>query len=194
MPSQSTEGSWTTSSTEDPRTAEAADLRTRLAISEEENSRLKAEISRLRAQLSDSLCHRGASQPNGSPPMSPLVGYRFSAGDPVAEAAAVRLQRSVRRWLAARPARRLRDAASNSGAEDRDRFKQALLDVEESVERAVEIAQCKEMWRVPQKTRLEMLANVLKQGAIQVTHVKNLQTLQELRRPVGISSLASGSG
>lgn len=188
-------------------TSEVAELRGRLVVTEAENhrlkvatpvdagrlSRLEVENSMLRAQLSDPSCHRGSSQPLVSPPMSPLIGHRFSANDQQVEAAARRLQRAVRRWLDARPVRRGRDSArlDDSGVDARDRFKRALLELEESVERAVDSAQCLEIGRV-RLTRLEMLANVLKQGAFKVTQVKNLQSLQEMRRPASRFSSAVG--
>mmetsp|Transcript_34323 Transcript_34323/g.77999 ORF Transcript_34323/g.77999 Transcript_34323/m.77999 type:complete len:84 (-) Transcript_34323:57-308(-) len=66
--------------------------------------------------------------------------------------------------------------------------------------RAVDSAKCPEIGRVLQMTRLEMLANVLRQGGIKVTGVKNLLNLHDLkdvaqvRRGVGTASPPAGSG
>jgi len=198
---------------------EAGELRTLLSIRDAENDRLKAappvdagRLSRLesentwlRAQLAAASSHRGNSQPSSSPPMSPLTGPRPSPElGPRAEGAAWRLQRAVRRWLATRPPRRRPDgtatakpgtASDDSGAEARDRFKRALREVEEAVDRAVESANCQEMGHVPRLTRLEILLNALKQGVVKVTQAKNLQTLQEMRRPAAVlPPVASGAG
>jgi len=142
----------------------------RLVHLESENSRLRAMVDALQR------------------PRSNHAGSDDSSSDP-RERAARRLQRMARLWIAG--LRRQRQDSSSA----RDRWRQTLHDVEAAVARALDTALGQaDIGRVPRQTRLQLLANALKQGVLKVNQAMMQQTLQDLRRSTSSGPLSPVSG
>lgn len=110
-------------------------------------------------------------------------------GDEALEAAARRVQRAARPWIG----KVLQKKMESGNA--RDRWKQTLQAVEDGVTQALESAiNQTDVGRVPRQTRLQMLANALKQGVLRVNQAMMQQTLQEMRRSPGSGYLSPTSG
>jgi len=110
-------------------------------------------------------------------------------GDEVLEAAARRVQRAARPWIG-----KVLEKKGDSG-NARDRWKQTLQAVEDGVSYALESAISQtDIGRVPRQTRLQMLANTLKQGVLKVNQAMMQQTLQDMRRSPGSGYLSTTSG
>lgn len=110
-------------------------------------------------------------------------------GDEVLEAAARLVQRAARPWIS-----KLLQKKRESG-NARGRWKQTLQAVEDGVTQALESAiNQTDVGRVPRQTRLQMLANALKQGVLRVNQAMMQQTLQDMRRTPGSGYLSPTSG
>lgn len=110
-------------------------------------------------------------------------------GDEVLEAAARLVQRAARPWIG----KLLRKKRESGNA--RGRWKQTLQAVEDGVTQALESAiNQTDVGRVPRQTRLQMLANALKQGVLRVNQAMMQQTLQDMRRTPGSGHLSPTSG
>lgn len=110
-------------------------------------------------------------------------------GDEVLEAAARRLQSAARPWIG-----KVMEKKRESG-NARDRWKQTLQAVEDGVNKALETAVNQtDVGRVPRQTRLQMLANTMKQGVLKVNQAMMQQTLQDMRRSPGSGYLSPTSG
>lgn len=96
------------------------------------------------------------------------------------EVAARKLQRAALLWLGRRRRYYKREEGST-----RDRWRRVIQDVETSVNRALHKAEGiqGDISRAPRQTRLQLLANVLKQGVLKVNQAMMQQMLMDLKGP-----------
>lgn len=150
--------------------------------------RSRAEGARLRAEL------RSQRQSTGQMQQSTLDEDR--------EAAAIRIQRGTRKWLARQHGQRVVRSDSS------ERWKFTLKRVENATRRALDTMLdkdddgeingvqrniCLQAGSV-RNTRLQLLANTLQQGVLKVNQVMMHETLQDLRRSGPLSELGRLSG
>lgn len=95
------------------------------------------------------------------------------------ETAARKLQGAALIWLG----RRRRHIKREEGS-TRDRWRRVIQDVEVAVNRALSRAgSVQDLTRTPRQTRLQLLANVLKQGVLKINQAMMQQMLQDLKGP-----------
>mmetsp|Transcript_110568 Transcript_110568/g.191246 ORF Transcript_110568/g.191246 Transcript_110568/m.191246 type:complete len:342 (-) Transcript_110568:7-1032(-) len=157
--------------------AELSNLVGQMQLQHADLLRIKAEGAQLRADL-------GFQQPNSGPMQQPNV-------DDYPEEAALQIQRAVRKWRA----RQHGDRAVSS--EMREKWKLTLRAVEDANQLALDTILSdsgSDISSVPRNTRLQLLANTLKQGVLKVNQVMMHETLQDLRRSGPLSDCSRRSG
>merc|ERR1719265_1981086 len=154
-----------------------SDLVARVQMQEVEVLRIKAEGAQLRADL-------GIQQKETGPMQPPNI-------DDYPEVAALQIQRAVRKWRAKQQGDRV------ITSESREKWKLTLRAVEEATQLAVDTVlgdSGNDISTVPRNTRLQLLANTLKQGVLKVNQVMMHETLTDLRRTGPLSEGSRRSG
>lgn len=126
------------------------------------------------------------------------IGFRQPAGsmrqpsaDNYPEVAALHIQRAFRKWRARQHGLRA------TSSEMCEKWKRSLRAVEDANQLALDTIlsdSCTDISNVPRNTRLQLLANTLKQGVLKVNQVMMHETLQDLRRSGPLSDYGGRSG